>query len=177
MTSNSERVSVKWFELIPEALLHVANKILVLKEEKEEEQQQKDDYYNYQGIRQVNSIIAKDLQENAARLEDIATEFMKQYDQVRKRAHNSLEDLIKLIDANERIVRFTLNVYAADLIESRNKIIERLKEIQDNNDSNDEDKTFFFNQFCKTENLDRLLDVIDEFIRHDIGRKLRVPRK
>jgi hypothetical protein len=176
MANNSESVSVKWFELIPEALLHVANKILVLKEEKEEEQQRKDDYY-YQGIRQVNSIIAKDLQENAALLEDIATEFIKQYDQVRKRGHNSLEDLVKLIDSNERIVRFTLNVYAADLIESRNKIIERLKEIQDNNDSNDEDKTLFFNQFCKTENLDRLLDVIDEFIRHDIGRTLRVPRK
>jgi len=165
MTShNNNNAPAEWFQLVPEALHYLANKVSALKEE--EGEKQNDD--NRSTI--IKEIIAKDLDENARRLEQIAKEFPELIG-----GNVQYEKTLDYIDSKKNVIRFALNVYAKDVRDSKKTIRERLEEIRgSSSDSFSNDKAFFFKEFGKMENVDNLLANIKEFEEHDYGRK---PRK
>ena len=167
MTGNSNNSNsytpAEWFQLVPEALNYLANKVSAFKEE---EEGQKDN----RSMITIKDIISKDLDENAQRIEGIARGFPELIG-----GNVQYEKTLDYIESKKNIIRFALNVYARDLRDSKKAIREKLETIRgSSNDSLSNDKALFFREFCKTENVDRLLTNIKEFEEHDYGRK---PRK
>lgn len=163
MTSHNNNTPAEWFQLVPEALHYLATKISALKEEGEEKQNDKEDDNII-----IKAIISKDLDQNAQRIEEIARGCTKLI------GPNVYEESLDYIDSNERIIRFAINVYDKDLRDSKKAIHETLDRIRGNSyDSLSNDKALFFKEFCKTENLDKLLANIKEFKDHNYGRKRR----
>jgi hypothetical protein len=163
--NNNNYSPSQWFQLVPEALHYLANKVSAFKEEQ-------NDNRNLVTFKMVTikDIVSKDLDENAQRIERIASGFPELIG-----GNVQYEKTLDYIDSKKNIIRFALNVYAKDLRDSRKAIREKLETIRgSSNDSFSNDKTFFFKEFCKTENVDKLLANIKEFEEHNYGRK---PRK
>lgn len=167
MTSYNNNLPTESFDLVSEALWCFAKRISALKEQEHENGGDE----NTTIIEEINdNVIARDLEENAQRLEVIGRDFTALL-----RRSPPFEEIAEYVDSNERLIRFVLNVYANDLHESRNKIHDRFKRLKDkiHTTRDTEYKELFFNEFCKTENLDRLLHNIKYFEDHDLGRRLR----
>jgi peroxiredoxin len=164
--NNNNYTPSQWFQLVPEAVYYLANKVSALKEEEGEGEGEND---NRNQIT-IKGIISKDLDENAQRIEQIARDFPELIG-----GNVQYEKTLDYIDSKKNIIRFALSVYAKDLRDSKKAIREKLETIRgSSNDSFSNDKAFFFKEFCKTENVDKLLANIREFEEHDYGRK---PRK
>ncbi len=75
MTSYNINPTARSFDLVVEALHYLANKISALKEQEEQWQEQNEEEDII--IEEINDyVIAKDLDENAQRLEEIARDFI-----------------------------------------------------------------------------------------------------
>jgi uncharacterized protein YigA (DUF484 family) len=75
MTSYNINPTARSFDLVAEALHYLANKISALKEQEEQWQEQNEEEDMI--IEEINDyVIAKDLDENAQRLEEIARDFI-----------------------------------------------------------------------------------------------------
>jgi hypothetical protein len=168
MTSYNINPTARSFDLVAEALHYLANKISALKEQEEQWQEQNEEEDMI--IEEINDyVIAKDLDENAQRLEEIARDFIPLLSQ----RPFPLKDVIEYINSNENLITFALNVYENDLLESKSKIQERIERMKDGMNVKDAAyKELFFEQYCKTENLDRLLANIEDFDSHNLGRRL-----
>jgi hypothetical protein len=168
MTSYNINPTARSFDLVAEALHYLANKISALKEQEEQWQEQNEEEDMI--IEEINDyVIAKDLDENAQRLEEIARDFIPLLSQ----RPFPLKDVIEYINSNENLITFALNVYENDLRESKSKIQERIDGMKDSMNVKDAAyKELFFEQYCKTENLDRLLANIEDFDSHNLGRRL-----
>jgi hypothetical protein len=168
MTSYNINPTARSFDLVAEALHYLANKISALKEQEEQWQEQNEEEDMI--IEEINDyVIAKDLDENAQRLEEIARDFIPLLSQ----RPFPLKDVIEYINSNENLITFALNVYENDLLESKSKIQERIERMKDSMNVKDAAyKELFFEQYCKTENLDRLLANIEDFDSHNLGRRL-----
>jgi hypothetical protein len=168
MTSYNINPTARSFDLVAEALHYLANKISALKEQEEQWQEQNEEEDMI--IEEINDyVIAKDLDENAQRLEEIARDLIPLLSQ----RPFPLKDVIEYINSNENLITFALNVYENDLLESKSKIQERIERMKDSMNVKDAAyKELFFNDYCKTENLDRLLANIEDFDSHNLGRRL-----
>ena len=168
MTSYNINPTARSFDLVAETLHYLANKISALKEQEEQWQEQNEEEDMI--IEEINDyVIAKDLDENAQRLEEIASDFIPLLSQ----RPFPLKDVIEYINSNENLITFALNVYENDLLESKSKIQERIERMKDSMNVKDAAyKELFFEQYCKTENLDRLLANIEDFDSHNLGRRL-----
>lgn len=169
MTSYNINPTARSFDLVAEALHYLANKISALKEQVEQWQEQNEEEDII--IEEINDyVIAKDLDENAQRLEEIARDFIPLLSQT----PFPVEAVVSYIDSNESLISFALNVYKNDLLESKSKIQERIERMKDSMNVKDAAyKELFFNDYCKTENLDRLLANIEEFDNRNLGRRFR----
>lgn len=170
--NDNNNAPTQWFRLIPESLRYLASRILALQEEDEEDDLDNDG--KMISIEPIHNLIVKDLEENAQRLEEMANHFAQLISSP-SGYHDDYQDsaIVDYITSKESIIRFALNIYANDVRESKDRIVERLEVINDNNDGNAEDTAFFFNEYCKTDNLNKLLANIEDFVRQDLGRNLR----
>ena len=162
-SQNNNYTPSQWFQLVPEALSYLVNKVSAFKEEEEQN--------DNRNLITIKDVISKDLDENAQRIEQIARGFPELIG-----GNVQYEKTLDYIDSKKNIIRFALSVYAKDLRDSKKVIREKLETIRgsSSNDSFSNDKALFFKEFCKTENVDTLLANIKEFEEHDYGRK---PRK
>ena len=120
-----------------------------------------------------------DYGKNAQRLEDIANNFEgKIHTSSRYYETSQYVMIVREIDSQQSIIRFALNVYANDLLATKASVRQRLERIDDSNKSKtvnesktEADKAFFLSEFCKTDNIDKLLENIEDFMNHDMGRK------
>jgi hypothetical protein len=166
MTSYNINPTARSFDLVPELVRYLATRISALKDQNENEEE--DD--NTIIIEQINDyVIAKDIEENVQRLEQIARDFIPLLSQ----RPFPFNDVIEYINSNENLITFALNVYENDLRESKSKIQERIERMKDTMNVKDAAyKELFFEHYCKTENLDRLLANVEDFDNRNLGRRL-----
>jgi hypothetical protein len=177
MTNNNitkyyNNVPTKHYSLIPEALRYLAHKILTLREI-EEGKEAKTGYDNKNRDMALQELsdytMAKDLEENAERLEAKArdfTELIRNLDRVNER-----DDLLNAIDQNDNLISFALELYAKDIKVCKEVTEERLKRIGDSIDNNYSVwKNDFYENYCRTEHSNNLLNNIEEFKRRNLGK-------